>query len=293
MAQHGAAGATHGQRLSEQESEERFSPDERARFLERQAKRDAAAQRIDGLREEARKAVDRSGADAATRSSDGSKPTIDRRPLPGRPPQFRDSKAELSRTQGPDRGQRSWKLFQRAAREFEAERYTDAHRTLKPLVETNPDLADLRELYGLTLYRLGRWDAAIEELERFRSVSGTTEQHPVLMDAHRAEGNWADVEELWSELGEASPSTELMIEGRIVRAGAEADRGRVDNAVRILEKGWKVPREPMEHHLRRAYALADLLERAGKIPRSRKLFEWIARVEPHFGDADDRARALQ
>ena len=78
-------------------------------------------------------------------------------------------------------------------------------------------------------------------------------------------------------------------EGRIVAAGTQADRGFIDSGVRILEKGWKVPSEPMMHHLRRAYALADLLERDGKIPKSRKLFAWVASKAPEFGDAAERA----
>ena len=78
---------------------------------------------------------------------------------------------------------------------------------------------------GLTLYRLGKWKEAIEHLESFRELAGSTEQHPVLADAHRALGNWADVDALWAELGEASPSAELVVEGRIVVAG-ESRPGR-------------------------------------------------------------------
>ena len=163
---------------------------------------------------------------------------------------------------------------------------------MKPLVEGSPDVAELHELYGLTLYRLGRWDDAIEHLEEFRRLAGTAEQHPPLMDAHRALGHWADVEELWRELGDASPNAELMVEGRIVRAGAEADRGKLDSAIRILERGWKTPKQPREHHLRRAYALADLYERAGRLPRGRSLFQWLDSVAPGYLDAGERARSM-
>ena len=156
----------------------------------------------------------------------------------------------------------------------------------------HPDLADLRELYGLTLYRLGRWQEAIDELESFRRLSGTAEQHPPLMDAHRALGHWPDVAELWQELGEASPHPAIVTEGRIVRAGAEADRGDLDGAIRILEKGWKAPGRPREHHLRRAYALADLYQRAGRLPRSRALFDWIAGASPGYLDVEQRRRDL-
>ena len=109
------------------------------------------------------------------------------------------------------------------------------------------------------------------------------------MDCHRAVGNWADVDELWRELGEHSPSPDLMAEGRIVMAGAFGDRGRLGDAIRLLEKGWKPPRNPELHHLRRAYVLADFLERDGKIPKSRKLFSWIASKDDTYLDAAERA----
>src|SRR5581483_11736243 len=47
-----------------------------------------------------------------------------------------------------------------AAKAFERERYRDADRSLKVLVDQAPDVPAVRELYGLNLYRLGRWTSA-------------------------------------------------------------------------------------------------------------------------------------
>ncbi len=275
--------------MFEQEADERFSPEERRKFEERQARRDKDAARHDGLREQARKAIDRGGLPPIGGPNTGERVTIERRPLPGRPPKPMHVEKEMIRIMGKDKGARGWRLFKRAAKEFENEQFGDARKTMKPLTESYANIADLHELHGLSLYRMGKWEEAIEALEQFRQMSGTAEQNPVLMDCHRALGNWADVDELWTELGELSPSGELVTEGRIVMAGAQADQGFVDSGIRTLEKGWKTPSDPMEHHLRRAYALADLLERDGKLPRSRKLFSWIASKEPHYGDAAERA----
>jgi lipopolysaccharide biosynthesis regulator YciM len=85
----------------------------------------------------------------------------------------------------------------------------------------------------------------------------------------------------------------LVNEGRIVMAGAVADRGDVDGAVRMLAKGWKRPSAPKEHHLRRAYALADLYERSGDVPRARALFHWIVSKAPDFVDSAQRLRSLR
>lgn len=75
-------------------------------------------------------------------------------------------------------------------------------------------------------------------------------------------------------------------------AGALADQGKLADAIALLSKGFRFPKRPMEHHLRRAYALADLYERAGDLPQSRSLFAQIARAEPDFLDAAERASNL-
>ena len=155
-----------------------------------------------------------------------------------------------------------------------------------------PSLPDGRELMGLTLYRLGKWREAIDQLEVFRELTDSTEQHPVLADCYRALGRLDDVEFLWRELGEASPSSEIVTEGRIVLAGAYADNGDLGKAIRTLEAGWKLPKRPGDQHLRRAYALADFYDRAGKAARSRELFKWIAGHDPRFADVKTRVKQL-
>ena len=140
---------------------------------------------------------------------------------------------------------------------------------------------------------MGRWKEAVRELEAFRQLSGaSTEQHPVLADCRRALGQHAEVDRLWDELREASPNGELVTEGRIVTAGSLADRGDLAGAVRTLAKGFRLSSSPREHHLRRAYALADLYERAGDLPQARALFERIGVADPTFLDAADRADAI-
>src|SRR5581483_5973730 len=59
-----------------------------------------------------------------------------------------------------------------ASRAFDRERFTEARKLLKPLAERAPGTAVVRELYGLTLYRLGQWRAAAKELEAFRTLTG-------------------------------------------------------------------------------------------------------------------------
>jgi tetratricopeptide (TPR) repeat protein len=202
--------------------------------------------------------------------------------------------AELRRLVGAKRAAVLSERVATAAGAFSRERYPDALRMLRPIAEEVPQSAVVRELYGLTLYRLGRYRLAAAELEAFRDLTGnSTEQHPVLADCYRGLKRYGRIDELWDELREASPSAELVTEGRIVVAGSLADRGRLADAVRLLDKGWKPPRRPAEHHLRRAYALGDLLERAGDLPRARATFGWLAEMDPEFGDVADRVKALR
>lgn len=200
---------------------------------------------------------------------------------------------DLKGAVAPNRIERFETRLKDASTAFRRERYEDARRILRPLAEQAPSASSVRELYGLTLYRLGRWAQAKRELEAFRTQTNSTEQHPVLADCSRALGHYAEVEELWEELRAASPSAELVAEGRIVAAGALSDQGRIKDAITLLEAAAKPTKRPMLHHLRMAYALADLYERAGDLPKARELFGRVAASDEDFVDVQARLRALR
>ena len=193
---------------------------------------------------------------------------------------------------GPAKAPRLEKRLAEAVRAYDRDRYDDARRTLKPLADAAPGAASVRELYGLTLYRMGRWREAIRELEAFHALTGSFEQHPVLADCHRAMKHWEAVARLWDELRRASPGADLVTEGRIVAAGALADQGDLSGAIRLLERAPAKVKRPQLHHLRLWYATADLYERAGEVPRARELFQAILRHEHDFVDVPERLAAL-
>ncbi len=248
-----------------------------------------ARESSDRLRSEATEAISR----AKARKKNIRKESVKKRvPTPNIPHQLPDAGKLLRKLLGEKRGARAASLLGHAAREFEDEKFVEAQKILNSLDEKSLRVAEVVELSGLINYRLGQWSIASEFLESFRRITGSTEQHPVLADCYRAQSNWAEVEILWDELRQASPNAALVTEGRLVMAGALDDQGRTSDAVRILEKGWKVPRHPKEHHLRRAYALGDLYERSGALPRARELFTWIRKHSPKFADVDERVRDL-
>ena len=90
----------------------------------------------------------------------------------------------------------------------------------------------------------------------------------------------------------ASPSAELMAEGRIVMAGAWSDQGRMSDGIALLERSLRPTRVVHPYHLRQWYALADLYDRAGDAPRARTLFKRIKEIVPDFADVAERLRGL-
>jgi tetratricopeptide (TPR) repeat protein len=129
-------------------------------------------------------------------------------------------------------------------------------------------------------------------LEQHRVMSGSFDQYPVMMDCQRALHVHLAVDELWEDLRQASPSAEVVAEGRIVMAGSLADRGDLPGAIKLLERDTAI-KKPRFHHLREWYALADLYERAGDVPRARDLFGRVDANDGEAFDAHDRLRALR
>lgn len=199
---------------------------------------------------------------------------------------------ELVRVVGSRRAPKLSERLDGARRSFERERYEEARRILNLLAKEAPSAAAVRELLGLTFYRLGKWRQAAAELEAFRTLTGSVEQHPVLADCYRALGRFHEVDALWSELREVSPSAELVAEGRIVAVGALADQGQLAAAISLMEKAPAVGSRLREHHLRQWYVLADLEDRAGNSTKATSLFRRIQQQSPGFADVDARLAAL-
>ncbi len=200
---------------------------------------------------------------------------------------------ELTAAAGARRGTRLAATVAEARQAFDWDRYQEARSLLAKVVAEVPGSPSVRELYGLTLYRLGRWRQAAAELETYRALTGSADQHPVLADCYRALGRHHEVEELWRELREASPGGEIVAEGRIVMAGSLADRGELRAAIDLLERAaTRPPKRVRTHHLRTWYVLADLYDRAGDAPRARALFRRIQAADPQFADVPERLTAL-
>jgi tetratricopeptide (TPR) repeat protein len=191
------------------------------------------------------------------------------------------------------KGPRYYDQLMKAADAYGRDHERDALRLLRPLRDAVPDSPSVRELLGLVHYRLGHYQAAAKELQAFVELSRSVEQHPVLMDCYRAQKRWRKVDQCWRELTAASPGADVVTEGRIVAAGALADRGRLDEAIALLTRADRRVDKPKPHHVRLWYALADLEERAGNVPRARALFDRVRREDAGFADVAERLAALR
>ena len=165
---------------------------------------------------------------------------------------------------------------------------------MRNLARDLPAVAAVRELYGLVLYRMGSWSAAIKELLEAHQLGDSFDQHPVIADCYRALGRHKKVEQIWEELRRAGASTEVMAEGRLVMAGDLADQGKVSEAIELLETAaGRDLRKPRLDHLRQWYALGDLYERSGDLPKARLYFLRVATHDPEHVDVEHRLRALK
>ena len=199
---------------------------------------------------------------------------------------------DLARAAEPGRIARYQERLASAADALDRGRYEDARRMVQPVLRDVPELAFAHELAGLASYRLGQWRKAATQLEAARLLDGTLNHHAVLADCYRALRRYTEVDQLWRELREGSPSPALLAEGRIVAAGAQADRGDLNGALRTMSKAGVVPKKVREHHLRQWYVLGDLSDRSGDVIAARRWFGLVAQHDGDFADVQSRLRSL-
>ena len=200
---------------------------------------------------------------------------------------------EIERAVGARASGRVLRRYEAALASFEAHRYSEARIVLVPLAREGSDVAAIRELLGLCYYRESNWKKAIEHLEAALQLNpGWIFNHAVLADCHRALGNYKRVEELWEEIGEASPHPELLAEARIVLAMSIVDQGDLTKALSIMVKTLTTPKRVQEYHLRQWYVLADIHDRLGNVIKAREVFQRIADIDANFADVAERMSDL-
>lgn len=232
------------------------------------------------------------GGDRQARRRDGAGPP--RRPTRPLPPDVAAAIRRAADTATEHRREVLVSKMGDAAAAYDRNRFQDAARLASQLAAEVPSVAAVRELAGLAAYRAGRWRDAVRHLEAYGELADDDAHVPALMDCQRALGRPGKVADLWSELRRRSPGPDVLAEARIVAAGTLADGGDLEGAVSILATAGagRALRNPSARHLRQWYALADLYERAGDLPRARELFDRVRRADPEAYDVGERLAAL-
>ena len=244
------------------------------------------------LREAATKATERARRGASS-TADDEAPTAERERRGGNPEYLDPTWVEEIKRESDSRtSARYMERLAAATEALERDRYRDALRMVSSVLKNLPNVGAAHEVAGIANYRLGEWRKAATEMELARSLHPTPEQLPVLADCYRAMRRYREVDQLWAEIREASPSPEVMAEGRIVAAGALADQGDIDGALRIMLRVSDAPKRVREYHLKQWYVIADLYDRSGDVTRARNFFKRVAEVDPKYVDVGDRLATL-
>lgn len=155
-------------------------------------------------------------------------------------------------------------------------------------------LAIVREAVGETAYYAGHFEAALAELRAAKRMNGATAYLPMMADCHRALGHAEQALKLAQSPSVKNMPPALKGEMTIIAAGARADLGQFDAALRILEQAPLMSQSREEWVVRLRYAYADILEQAG---RTTDALAWFHRTfaidSAEATDAGERAAALE
>jgi tetratricopeptide (TPR) repeat protein len=200
--------------------------------------------------------------------------------------------AQLSDALGAQRGARLAERLAQASEALDRERFDEAKRIAAAIANEAPSISPAHEVAGLANYRLGRYKPAAASLEIANDLHENPEILPVLADCYRALERWSAVERVWLQIRESSPAHHILAEGRIVAAGALADRGDLAGAIALMLPATKNTKTVKDHHLRQWYVLADFYDRIGDPLKARRWFGTIAEIDRDYYDIQTRLRHI-
>jgi tetratricopeptide (TPR) repeat protein len=156
-----------------------------------------------------------------------------------------------------------------------------------------PRAAATREVLGLALYGLGRWQDALTELKAYKRISGRSDQNHLIADSLRGLGRPSEAVPLAEELlREKGAPNEAKAEAVIVAASALADQGRYAEALASLARPRTRDDVAEGYTLRLWYVKGDILERAGRLAEAAQEFRRIMRHDAGAYDVAERLAAI-
>lgn len=235
---------------------------------------------------------DRRERDHAGRHGKGSQPRSGQRrafSVDGGPSNLpRWLKEEIQRVTPRERQEGTIVLLSEAAADFADEQFGSAHRKLLKAKNMSSRASAIRELLGLTAYRLGNWEEAVRELRAFRRFTGDTTHMPVEMDALRGLGRHRDVEKTWElfmELG-GHPATDS--EARVVYGSHLLDQDRPKDAWAVT-RPKRVTKDGRPHELRRWFVAGRAALALGDTDTASTLLEAVRHGDPDMPGLEELA----
>ena len=168
-------------------------------------------------------------------------------------------------------------LLGEASDAFAEGRFPKAFGRLVKAKELSNRTPTIRELLGLTAYRMERWDDALKELRTYRRLAGDTTHMAVEMDCLRALGRNKDVEKTWDLFMELGGRPASNSEIRVVFGSYLLDQDQARRAWSITNPG-RLGGDPAEWDLRQWYVAARAAAALGDVETANQL---VSAIEKH------------
>jgi tetratricopeptide (TPR) repeat protein len=204
----------------------------------------------------------------------------------------RDLADEIRRTARPANHQAAMARLARAIELLERDDPRAAAAEAEKAKSLAPRSAAVREVLGLALYGLERWQEALTELKAYKRMTGRVDQNHVIADCLRALGRPGEAIPLADEELRGKAPNDAKAEAVVVAAAALADQRRYPEALAFLRRARTRDDVAEPYTLRLWYVKADILERAGRREEAAEEFRKIMRHEPGAFDAAERLAQL-
>ena len=188
---------------------------------------------------------------------------------------------EVQRVTSKDRREATLELLASGAHAFAAGKYRQASPMLKEAKNLSPRTATIRELLGLTLYRLGDWEDALREMRTYRRLEGDTSHMAVEVDCLRALERPADVHKTWKLYRSLGGRPNADAEMRVVYGAFLLDEGQPRDAWAIVKPG-RLVKDAEEWILRQWFVAARVAIELGDGATARQLVKAIEARDAGF-----------
>lgn len=152
----------------------------------------------------------------------------------------------------------------------------------------------VREMAAEVAYQAGAFEAALSDYRAVLRMTGNKNYLPVIADCERAVGKPEAALRTLREIDPEELSVDQATEAVLVEAGARADMGNKDEAMRVLKNAIENQKGGNEERARLRYAYADFLESQGQTRQALEWFKSAAKYDDEeFLDIEERIAKLE